>query len=330
MPIINNSDWNSFLSQHPNPHLLQTVEWGELKSKFGWWSTNIIVGDTGAQILQRKLPLGFTLAYIPKGPIGSDWDKLWPEIDKLCLSSRAVFLKIEPDAWEGEEISDWMRSFGFRSSAHVIQPRRTISLDISCDDEEILAQMKQKTRYNIRLAGKKGVEVTASSDVGMFSQLMGVTGKRDEFGTHSLAYYQRAYDLFHPVGACELLIAFYEGEPLAGLMVFATGKRAWYFYGASNNLHRNLMPTYLLQWEAIRWAKEKGCAEYDLWGVPDEDQEVLEDKFTQRSDGLWGVYRFKRGFGGEINRSAGAWDKVYNPMLYAGYKMMVKLRGGYE
>ena len=326
MPVINNSDWNSFLAHSLNAHLLQTVEWGELKSSFGWWSTKIVVGDTGAQVLMRKLPLGFTLAYIPKGPIGPDWELLWPEIDKLCLSSRAVFLKVEPDAWEGEEISDRMKSFGFRSSAHAIQPRRTLSLNISGDEEAILAQMKQKTRYNIRLAGKKGVEVTSSSDVGMFSQIMGVTGKRDEFGTHSIEYYQRVYELFHPVGACELLIASYEGEPLAGLMVFASGKRAWYFYGASNNLHRNLMPTYLLQWEAIRWAKEKGCTEYDLWGVPDENERILEEQFMKRSDGLWGVYRFKRGFGGELKRSAGAWDKVYNRVGYLVYQAVMARR----
>ena len=330
MPVLKSSDWNSFLENHPNTHLLQTAEWGELKSNFGWWSTKVVVGETGAQVLMRKLPLGFTLAYIPKGPIGPDWDKLWPEIDKLCLSSRAVFLKVEPDAGEGEEIDDRMKSFGFRPSAHAIQPRRTISLDINGSEEDILAQMKQKTRYNIRLAGKKGVEVISSSDVEMFSQLMGVTGERDEFGTHSLEYYQRVYELFHPIDACELLIATYEGEPLAGLMVFAYGIRAWYFYGASNNLHRNKMPTYLLQWEAILWAKEKGCMEYDLWGVPDEDREILEEKFTKRSDGLWGVYRFKRGFGGDLKRNSGAWDKVYNPILYQGYKLMVKLRGGYE
>lgn len=330
MPVINNSDWNRFLANHPDPHLLQTAEWGELKSNFGWWSTTVVVGDTGAQVLLRKLPLGFTLAYIPKGPVGSDWELLWPEIDKLCLSSRAVFLKVEPDAWEGEEISSRMKSFGFRPSAHAVQPRRTLSLNIGGDEENILAQMKQKTRYNIRLAGKKEVEVISSSDVGMFSQLMSVTGERDEFGTHSLEYYQRVYELFHPVGACELLIATYEGEPLAGLMVFASGKRAWYFYGASNNQRRNLMPTYLLQWEAIRWAKSKGCTEYDLWGVPDEDEKKLEEQFMKRSDGLWGVYRFKRGFGGQLMRSAGAWDKVFNPMLYLGYKMMVRLRGGYE
>jgi len=115
-----------------------------------------------------------------------------------------------------------------------------------------------------------------------------------------------------------LLVAEYQGEPLAALMVFARGRRAWYFYGASTGKHRNKMPTYLLQWEAIRWAKARGCTEYDLWGVPDADGETLEAQFTQRRDGLWGVYRFKRGFGGVLRR-APVWDRVYRPLLYHAY-----------
>jgi lipid II:glycine glycyltransferase (peptidoglycan interpeptide bridge formation enzyme) len=86
------------------------------------------------------------------------------------------------------------------------------------------------------------------------------------------------------------------------------------------------MPNYLLQWEAIRWAKSQGCTEYDLWGVPDEDMDTLEANFTLRSDGLWGVYRFKRGFGGELKRSVGSWDRVYNPLLYRAYTLWQKYR----
>jgi lipid II:glycine glycyltransferase (peptidoglycan interpeptide bridge formation enzyme) len=234
---------------------------------------------------------------------------------------------VEPDAWEGEGAGERLKAAGFRPSSHAIQPRRTLVLEISGQEEDILARMKQKTRYNIRLAGRKEVVVYPSSDIGVFSQLMNVTGERDAFGVHTQAYYRRAYELFHPVGACELLIATFEDQPLAGLMVFAHGKRAWYFYGASNNQHRNRMPTYLIQWEAIRWAKQKGCTTYDLWGVPDAKEEELEKQFTDRHDGLWGVYRFKRGFGGELKRAEGAWDKVYTPLLYMGYKVLMARRG---
>ena len=155
---------------------------------------------------------------------------------------------------------------------------------------------------------------------------MQVTGQRDGFGVHSLEYFRRAYDLFQPPGMCALLMAEYDGRPLAGLMVFARGARAWYFYGASNDEERNRMPTYLLQWEAMRWAKARGCSEYDLWGVPDADEAALEAGFTDRSDGLWGVYRFKRGFGGELKRSAGAWDRPYLPLVYPLYRWWSRRR----
>jgi lipid II:glycine glycyltransferase (peptidoglycan interpeptide bridge formation enzyme) len=149
--------------------------------------------------------------------------------------------------------------------------------------------------------------------------MMTATGGRDNFGVHSMEYYQLAYDLFHPIGLCELLVANFENKPIASIMVFASGKRAWYVYGASSDSERNRMPAYLLQWEAIRWAKNRGCLEYDLWGIPDEDEQTLEAGFTHRNSGLWGVYRFKRGFGGEIKRSIQALDKVYMPWLYSFY-----------
>ena len=107
-------------------------------------------------------------------------------------------------------------------------------------------------------------------------------------------------------------------------MVFRRGKRAWYFYGASGNAHRERMPTYLLQWEAIRWARSQQCTSYDLWGVPDADEQSLEDQFMQRSSGLWGVYRFKRGFGGELMRALGPYDRVYRPAFYALYRLWYK------
>jgi lipid II:glycine glycyltransferase (peptidoglycan interpeptide bridge formation enzyme) len=234
----------------------------------------------------------------------------------LCKNRRAVFLKLEPDQWD-EKTSVVRGSWSV--SPHNIQPPRTITVDLKGTEDDILAHMKQKTRYNIRLAGKKGVTVRPWDDLSAFYEMMLVTGGRDDFGVHSLEYYRRAYELFYPTGMAELLVAEYEGNPLAALMVFARGRRAWYIYGASNNQERNRMPTYLLQWEAMRWARSKGAEEYDLWGAPDEDEETLEANFTKRSDGLWGVYRFKRGFGGELNRAVQALDRVYNPLLYKLY-----------
>jgi len=313
MPLVSLTYWNHFLAKNSNTHLLQTGEWGELKSAFGWKPVRVVNGDFGAQILFRKLPLGFTIGYIPKSNPDAS---LLPEIDAACKSQRAVFLKVEPDSWDSEFT---IHHSAFIISKHNIQPPRTIIIDLRGTEDEILAKMKQKTRYNIRLAEKKGVIVRAWDDIESFHKMMLVTGGRDGFGVHSLEYYKRAYELLRPNGLGEILVAEYEGKPLSALFVARSGNRAYYLYGASTNEERNRMPTYLIQWEAIKWAKERGCEEYDLWGVPDEDEETLEAQFQSRHDGLWGVYRFKRGFGGELKRAAQALDQVYNPLLYWAY-----------
>jgi lipid II:glycine glycyltransferase (peptidoglycan interpeptide bridge formation enzyme) len=191
--------------------------------------------------------------------------------------------------------------------------------------------MKQKCRYNVRLAEKKGITVQVWNDLDGFHRMMGITAGRDGFAVHSLDYYRRAYELFHPAGMAELLVAEYEDRPLASMMVFARGKRSWYLYGASTDEERNRMPAYLLQWQAMRWARLLGCEQYDLWGVPDMDETDLEAQFDSRSDGLWGVYRFKRGFGGQVVRSAQAFDRIYMPLLYRTYLWRYKGNpGGYD
>jgi lipid II:glycine glycyltransferase (peptidoglycan interpeptide bridge formation enzyme) len=321
MSLITPEAWTDFLSQYPDAHILQTAAWGELKSGFDWQVAHVVAGSSGAQILFRKLPLGLSFAYIPKGPVGDDWDRLWPEVDSICKEKRAVFLKVEADLWEGDSdsIEGGQPPSGFHLSLHEIQPPRTLIVDLQGTEDQILARMKQKTRYNIRLARRKGIIIRETSDIDTFYQLMQVTGERDAFGVHSREYYHRVLDLFEPRGHCRLFCAEFEEQPLAGLMVFAYGKRAWYFYGASSNEYRHLMPTYLLQWKAMQWAKAQGSTEYDLWGVPDEDQETLEANFLERRDGLWGVYRFKRGFGGEIKRVVQTWDRVYSSLLYKLY-----------
>ena len=317
MPIVSLADWNRFVSAHPSTHLLQTGEWGELKSAFGWKPVRVVNGETGVQILFRSLPLGFTIGYVPKA---NPPEFLWQEIDSLCERNHAIFLKLEPDLWQGSK-PDHLQytSYPLRRSPHNIQPPRTIIVDIRGPEDEILARMKQKTRYNIRLAEKKGVIVRAWDDIEAFHRMMRLTGKRDGFGVHTCEYYQRAYDVLHPKGMGELFVAIYEGKPLAALFVARHGTRAYYLYGASTDEERNRMPSYLLQWEAMKWAQAHGCEEYDLWGVPDEEEATLESNFETRHNNLWGVYRFKRGFGGELKRAVQAMDRVYKPLLYWAY-----------
>lgn len=325
-------------------HVLQSETWSEFKSRFGWAAKSIVVQDATARLLFRHLPLGLTLAYIPKGP-QLDWQnvntaRLFFEAAHVeAQRQRAIFLKVEPDAWSvdgtladavpagwpaGEAVhaaGHFLTGAGF-IPADTIQPRTSIVIDISLPEADILAAMKQKTRYNIRLAEKRGVTVRqgGSADVAVFYELSLATAARDGFPVHSLAYYQSVFELFGPE-RCALLLAEYEGQPLAAVMVFCHGESAYYFYGASANQHRELMPAYLVQWAAMRWARSRGCRRYDLWGVPDADAATLEAKFQHRHDGLWGVYRFKRGFGGHLVRSIGAYDYVYNRPLYQLYKL---------
>ena len=314
--------WEAFLRAHPQAHILQTATWARLKAAFGWQATPFVVGRSGVLVLWRGLPLGWQLGYVPRGPVGDWTPALWDAVDAEARRRRAVLVKVEPDLWQEDAQARWGPGPppGFVASTHSVQPPRTIVIDLRGDEDALLARMKQKTRYNIRLAARKGVVVRPWEDVDGFYALLQATAQRDGFPLHPAAYYRRAYDLFHPRGQAQLLVAEYQGEPLAALMVFRRGPRAWYFYGASSNRHRNKMPTYLLQWEAMRWAKAQGAVEYDLWGIPDADEADLEAQFTHRRDGLWGVYRFKRGFGGQVRRTAGPWDRVYRPWLYRLYR----------
>lgn len=328
--------WDAFVAAHPRAHLLQLSDWSALKAAFGWAPVRVALADeegalvAGAQMLLRPLParLG-RLAYVPCGPLVEWTDAaqvgaLLAALDAEARRRGAILLKIEPGL--GLDGVDFAR-YGFRRSPQTIQPPRTIVLDISGDDEAILARMNQGTRRNIRKSAKFEVAVRYGTcdDVPRFNALLAETGARDAFGVHAPAYYQRAYDLFAPAGRAALILGSYGGQDLAGVMVFRLGAWAWYFYGASSSRERQRMASYGVQWEAIRWAKAGGARWYDLYGVPDAEPDELEAQFEARSDGLWGVYRFKRGWGGQVVRSAGAWDRVYNPALYALYRLAVRL-----
>ena len=188
--------------------------------------------------------------------------------------------------------------------------------------------MNQGTRRKIRKSLKNDIVYRQGdrADVADFARLIGQTGERNAFGVHSEAYFEAVFDLFLPQNGA-LLLAEHEGDLLAAIMVFALGDTAWYLYGASSRAKGNLYATYGIQWAAIQWAKGRACRYYDLWGVPDYDEATLESEFKERTDGLWGVYGFKRGWGGELRRSMGAWDLAWNPLIYAAYRAALKIRG---
>jgi peptidoglycan pentaglycine glycine transferase (the first glycine) len=313
--------WDRMVALTPEGHLLQTWAWGELKGAFGWTPWRVAIEQdgilvAGAQLLYR--PIGpVAMAYIPKGPVlagatGDQEQALWRAVHAHARRRRAVFLKVEPE-WRDDEPDRhaWLERYGFQPSDITVQPRRTVIVDLRADEEAVLARMKSKWRYNIRLSSRKGVEVRVAGAKGLatFYELMRITGLRDRFGIHSRAYYDRAFELFAGPGRVQLLIAYSGEEPLAALMPFCFNRQAWYMYGASSNASRELMPNHQLQWRAMQWARAEGCTQYDLWGIADVD--------PSSTLGLEGVQRFKEGFGGEIVRYVGAYDYVYNAIPYA-------------
>jgi peptidoglycan pentaglycine glycine transferase (the first glycine) len=332
MPEVNLSEWNAFLNENAHAHLLQSGEWGELKSHFGWEAVRIVEGTSGAQILFRRLPLGLSFAYLPKGPVSTrePGNAFWGSVEKACTDRRAVFLKVEQDGWREIPPGFSIKRTGFQTSPQHIQPAGTLLISLDATEEEIFDRMKPKTRYNIRLAGRKEVLARTSADIDKFHRLLNITGHRKEFHVHSLEYYQRAYSLFHPAGKCELFFAEFQDQTLAAVMVFLQGKQAYYLYGASSDEQRNRKPTYPLQWEAIQWAHRMGCTEYDMWGIPDGIQEDAGGDDEERDDGLWGVYRFKRGFGGEIRHALPPLDRIYNPLFYKLYLWRISRSGQTE
>jgi lipid II:glycine glycyltransferase (peptidoglycan interpeptide bridge formation enzyme) len=198
--------------------------------------------------------------------------------------------------------------------------------------------MNQGTRRNIRKSEKNRVAVREGDRAALtsFIRLLQTTAQRQGFGVHVPAYYERVYELLveqptTPLRAALLMASITDeatGQPkdLAGVFVFALGKQSWYIYGASSDEERQRMASFGVQWAAIEWARAQGAITYDLYGVPDEEERYLEAHFSEREDGLWGVYRFKRGWGGRVVRTVGAWDRVYNPLVYWLYRAYLFLR----
>ncbi len=325
--VTNPDEWNRSLLQLPDAHVLQSWEWGEFKAKYGWTSTRVLFDDdaeTGlpraaAQILRRPLPhTPFGVIYVPKGPVVDFRNAqlvaaTLASLEQIARQQNAFFIKIDPDV-ESTALTA-LTARGWRASREQIQFRNTVLLDLTPTEDQLLAAMRPKTRYNIRLAIKRGVcvEPGEPDDLFLFYEMYAETGARDGFLIRKFPYYRDAWGAFMQEGRARMLLARVGGQTVAGLILFVFGKRAWYFYGASRNAHRELMPNHLLQWEAIRWAKANGCTVYDFWGAPD----TLDENAP-----MYGVYRFKEGFGARFTPHIGAYDFVVNPLLYFMYAVV--------
>jgi lipid II:glycine glycyltransferase (peptidoglycan interpeptide bridge formation enzyme) len=368
--------WNSLISSLPNPHFLQSYEWGQAKAMYGWqpiylaWdergrvrverdsnrlSSFLFPPSAAALVLKRTIPMAgmsarLSILYAPKGPL-LDWknvslrDRVLDDLQSFSRREGAIFLKIDPDLVLGTGIPSGVGDVpdanaqavvtelsrrGWRYSADQIQFKNTVQIDLGPSEEELLGRMKQKTRYNVRLAEKKGVtlRIGTPEDFGMLYRMYAETSVRDGFVIRDEAYYRTVWGTFMAKAptpnrqspssqsptlqspSCEPLIAAVDNEPVAAIFLFYFAGRAYYVYGMSRELHREKMPSYLLQWEAIKRARARGSKVYDLWGAP--------DVFDER-DSMWGVYRFKEGLGGTVVRTLGAWDFAPNPFWYKLY-----------
>lgn len=379
---MENRNWNSIISTLPNPHFLQTYEWGQVKAKYGWEPLYAVWDVDGKwkvehdptllstfhspvaaalilkrQIIRNGFAARLSVLYSPKGPL-LDWaneslrNRVLNDLQSLAKKQGAIFLKMDPDVvlgtgvpGGGEEVSEnsgqvvmsELKRRGWEYSSDQIQFKNTVLIDLNPSEEELLARMKQKTRYNIRLAEKKGVVLRVGNlgDLPMLYKMYAETSVRDGFVIRDEAYYKTVWQIFmtnrpqlstSPVPILKSQIADYQfpyaepliaevnNEPIAAIFVFYFAGRAYYVYGMSREVHREKMPNHFLQWEAIKRAKEKGCTIYDLWGAP----EVFDE-----SDSMWGVYRFKEGFGGKVVRTLGAWDFVPSPLWYKIYSEII-------
>jgi peptidoglycan pentaglycine glycine transferase (the first glycine) len=314
--------WDDFVSGSPTSPILQSFEWGEFKAKFGWKPIRIAVEDkgkiiAGISILKRQIPFaGCSIFYAPRGPIVDFSDRkllecLLSAVEDEADEQRSVSLKIDPGIPEGQEqVLDTLMSLGFVKAPKQVQPRATFQLDLTLSLDEILKSFEEKTRYNVRLAQKKGVVVQEDSGekgIKLFYEMYARTAQRDKFLIHPLKYYRALEEELFKRGMGKVFIAYFEGKPIASVVVFCFGSKVWYMYGASFSEHRNVMPNHLLHWHVIEWAKGRKFKTYDLWGVPANPSEEHP---------LWGVYRFKKGFNGKLVKYIGAYDFPYSPLFY--------------
>lgn len=326
------NEYEEFVQSSKKCNFAQSVLWGKVKTD--WKFNAVIVRDKSGKIegtmavLSRKVPVfNATMLYAPRGPVcdihnESVMHRLKEGVDELAKSLGAYIFKIDPDVKSDDKVfADICKNIGFTMPVESknfegIQPRYVFRLALEGrNEEELLASFHQKTRYNIRVAIKKGVEVKIedTSKVEDFYNIMLETGLRDNFVIRNADYFKRLLDSLGK--HARLYMAYLDGKPIAGTIAIWYGNKVWYLYGASSNSYRNVMPNYLLQYEMIKWAVEKGSDIYDFRGVSGD---ISED------NPLYGLYKFKKGFNGEFTEFIGEMRVVYKPLFNAFLKVAEK------
>ena len=326
--------YKRFLESHERCNFQQSLEWAEVKNA-NWKSEVILAEDEEGNIigslcvLIRKIPIFGNIMYSSRGPVCDIQDisvmkQLTDGAKELAKKYKAIVLRIEPDILSSDQnFRDIVSNLGYKIKDDAkdfkdeIQPRYVFRLDIKGKtEEEVLAGFKQKWRYNIRLATKKGVVVKEGTkeDLKDFHKIMVETGTRDGFIIRPLSYFEKMYECLGPKHM-KLLMAYYEDKPISGVIPIFYGNKTWYLYGASSNQHRNLMPNYLLQWEMIKMAIERKDDMYDFRGVSG----VVDENHPQ-----YGLYRFKQGFGATFTEFIGEIYIPFKPITYKLYRFSEK------
>jgi len=316
--------FDHFVASHPRGDVLQTTKWGRLKATSGWVYYPLGVFEKGslqgvALILTKGLPLGAKIAYSPRGPLYLSGEALRALVgagSKLLRDEGALVWKMDPPIPKGDDLwSNCTRDLELRfvdagDDFQSVQPRHVMTLSLANSLDVLLQNMKSKTRYNIRYAQRKGVRVIQARDrklLQVFYCLLQETAARDRFTIRPLDYFEAMWEHLIENNLGQLFLAYKDDLALAGAICFRLPQRVWYVYGASSNEQRNLQASHLLQWEMIRWAKGLGCRVYDFRGVSGDLRE---------SNPLYGLYRFKEGFGAQLETYVGEFDR---PIRRGGY-----------
>jgi serine/alanine adding enzyme len=331
-----NASWDSFVGQHHAGHLLQSAGWAVLKRSNGWTSRRIaVLGQggiqAGAQLLIKRR-FGVSVAYVPRGPLFAADPAvnaaLLDALTRIARQERAVFLRLEPNVLQSAPDADTLHTWLLTRDARVtepLQPRSSVHLNVRAPSDVLLGRMSKGHRADVKRAAREGVQVRIGrgpADIDTFYAILQETSARAGFGIHPRDYYAAALRTFADCGA--LWLAEQEGVPQAAAITARWGDTALYLYSGSTTAGLRVGAQHAIQWAAIQWAAERGAVRYDLWGVPDqfgqaalapaEAQPALEEQ--AKTDPLYGIYRFKKGFGGEVVRYLPAYDLVFIPLAY--------------
>lgn len=304
--------WDELVVATGRPHILQSAAWAEVKAATGWAHKRYVLEDSRgsmrhgvAQVLLKRLPLGITIAYAPRGPL-VDPSALGDAIAALrqALSrDRCASLLCDPEAPADDAVRAQLTAAGVRHSSVFVQPRRTLLMDLAREPEDLLQEMKKKTRQYIHKGEREGVVTEETRDLDRFLAVLRVVAERDKFGIHSRAYFETLLAAFGD--RAHMLVARVGDDDAGVLMLARLGDRAWELYGGWSGTHGEARPFYLLKWRAMLRMRALGARCYDMWGLAEG-----------ADDPLAGVENFKLGFGGSVAEWVGALETPVRPLLY--------------